>query len=59
MRFITRREMGCDMAETLRKLRPGILIAVGAVVVAGLAVAVKRAADFDLDFDLDWDDLPA
>lgn len=47
------------MADTLRKLKPGILIAVGAVVLAGLAVAVKRASDFDLDFDLDWDDLPA
>jgi len=52
-------EMGCDMADTLRKLRPGILIAVGAVVLAGLAVAMKRATDFDIDFDLDWDDLPA
>ena len=47
------------MADTLRKLRPAILIAVGAVVLAGLAVAMKRATDFDIDFDLDWDDLPA
>ena len=47
------------MAEALKKVGPGVWLALGAVVVAGLAVAVKRAVDFDVDFDLDWDNLPA
>lgn len=47
------------MTETLRRYRPGILLALSAVIFAGLAVAAKRATDFDLDFDLDWEDLPA
>lgn len=47
------------MTQTLRKYRPGIFLALGAMVVAGLAVAVKRAVDFDVDLDLDWDNLPA
>jgi preprotein translocase subunit YajC len=53
-----RKERG-DMSATLKRLTPGILVAVGAAVIAGLAIAVKRAGDFDLDFDLNWDDLPA
>lgn len=47
------------MTAALKKLSPGILFAVGAAVLAGLAIAVKRASDFEIDFDLDWDDLPA
>ena len=47
------------MTATLKRLTPGILVAVSAAVLAGLAIAVKRAGDFDLDFDLNWDDLPA
>ena len=47
------------MNDTLKRLMPGILLAAGAVLVAGLALAVSRATDFDMDFDLDWDDLPA
>ena len=47
------------MTATLKRLSPGILFAVGAAVLAGLAIAVKRASDFEIDFDLDWDDLPA
>ncbi|MGH6658262.1 MAG: hypothetical protein ACREBP_01610 [Sphingomicrobium sp.] len=47
------------MAFLLKALKPGIAVALGAVIVAGLAIAVKRATDFELDFDLDWDDLPA
>jgi len=51
--------MGWDMAFVLRNLKPGIAVALSAVIVAGLAIVIKRATDFDLDFDLDWDDLPA
>lgn len=40
-------------------LKPGIMIAVGAAVFAGLAIAIKRATDIDLDLDLDWENLPA
>ena len=47
------------MNTFLKALKPGIAVALGAVLMAGLAIAVKRATDFDLDFDLDWDDLPA
>lgn len=47
------------MTDAFRKVGPGIWFAVGAVVLAGLAVAVKRATDLDLDFDLNWEDLPA
>lgn len=47
------------MTATLKRLTPGILLAVSAAVLAGLAIAVKRASDIDIDFDLDWDDLPA
>jgi hypothetical protein len=47
------------MTATLKRLSPGILLAVGAAFLAGLAIAVKRASDFEIDFDLDWDDLPA
>lgn len=47
------------MAFLLKALKPGIAVALGAVIVAGLAIAMNRATDFDLDFDLDWDDLPA
>ncbi|MEO6198438.1 MAG: hypothetical protein ABIO68_00665 [Sphingomicrobium sp.] len=47
------------MAFVLRNLKPGIAVAIGAVIVAGLAIAVKRATDFDMDFELNWDDLPA
>lgn len=47
------------MNATLKGLKPGILFAVGAAVLAGLAIAIKRASDFEIDFDLDWDDLPA
>ena len=43
----------------VKRMKPGIMFAVGAVVVAGLAYAVKKATDFDLNFDLNWDDLPA
>jgi hypothetical protein len=43
----------------MKRLKPGIIVAVGAVVIAGLAYAVKRATDFDLNLDLNWDDLPA
>lgn len=47
------------MTATLKSLRPGIMLALGAAVLAGLAIAVKRASDFDIDFDLNWEDLPA
>jgi hypothetical protein len=47
------------MSATLKRMTPGILVAVGAAMIAGLAIAVKRAGDLDLDFDLNWDDLPA
>lgn len=47
------------MTIALKSLKPGILFALGAAVLAGLAIAVKRASDFDSDFDLNWDDLPA
>jgi hypothetical protein len=47
------------MAVAVKKVGPGIWLALGAVLVAGLAVAVKRAVDFDVDLDLDWDNLPA
>lgn len=47
------------MTATLKRLTPGILVALSAAVLAGLAIAVKRAGDFDLDLDLNWDDLPA
>ena len=43
----------------LKRLKPGIKVAVGAAVIAGLAYAMKRATDFDLDLELNWDDLPA
>lgn len=43
----------------VNRIKPGIIVAVGALVIAGLAFAVKRATDFDLDFELQWDDLPA
>ena len=47
------------MTATLKRLRPGIMLALGAAVVAGLAIAVKRASEFDMDFELNWEDLPA
>ncbi len=47
------------MNITLKRLKPGIMLAVGAALLAGLAIAVNRATDFEIDFDLDWDDLPA
>ncbi|MES2002411.1 MAG: hypothetical protein V4444_08900 [Pseudomonadota bacterium] len=47
------------MDTLLKALKPGIAVAFGAVLLAGLAIAVKRATDVDLDFDLNWDDLPA
>jgi ABC-type nitrate/sulfonate/bicarbonate transport system permease component len=47
------------MSATLKRLTPGILLAVSAALLAGLAIAVSRAAEFDMDFDLNWDDLPA
>lgn len=47
------------MSATLKRLSPGILLAVSAAVLAGLAIAVKRASDFEIDLDLDWEDLPA
>lgn len=47
------------MTIALKSLKPGIMFAVGAAVLAGLALAVKRASDFDMDFDLDWEDMPA
>jgi hypothetical protein len=47
------------MTMTLKSLKPGIMFAVGAAVLAGLAIAVKRASDFDMDFDLNWEDMPA
>ncbi|MEO6433705.1 MAG: hypothetical protein ABIO29_06985 [Sphingomicrobium sp.] len=47
------------MTVPLKRMKPGILVALGAVVIAGLAYAVKRATDFDLDLELSWDDLPA
>ncbi|MEO7864693.1 MAG: hypothetical protein ABIR63_02340, partial [Sphingomicrobium sp.] len=50
---------GGTMAFVLRNLKSGIAVAIGAVMIAGLAFAVKRATDFDLDFELNWDDLPA
>lgn len=56
---IPQRTTGCDMTVPVKKLKPGILVAVGAVMIASLAYAVKRATDFDLDLDLNWDDLPA
>ena len=46
------------MTATLKRLRPGIMLALGAAVVAGLAIAVKRASEFDMDFELNWEDLP-
>lgn len=47
------------MNVPVKRMKPGIIVAVGAVVIAGLAFAVKRATDFDLDLELKWDDLPA
>jgi hypothetical protein len=47
------------MQRTLKRMKPGLWLAVGAMMAAGLAVAVSRAIDFDVDFDLDWDNLPA
>ena len=47
------------MERTLKRLMPGIIAAAGALIVAGIALAVTRALDFDMDFELDWDDLPA
>ena len=47
------------MTATLKRLTPGILLAVSAAVLAGLAIAVSRASEFDMDFDLYWDDRPA
>ena len=47
------------MNATLKRLKPGIMFALGAAVIAGLAIAVKRASEFDMDFDLNWEDLPA
>lgn len=47
------------MAVPVKRMKPGILVALGAVVIAGLAFAAKRAMDFDLDLELNWDDLPA
>ncbi|MDL2339943.1 MAG: hypothetical protein QFB89_01285 [Pseudomonadota bacterium] len=47
------------MTSVLKMLKPGIAVALGAMILAGLAIAVKRAADFDVDLDFDWDDLPA
>ena len=47
------------MTIALKSLKPGIMLAVGAAVLAGLALALKRASDFDIDFDLNWEDLPA
>ncbi len=46
------------MTATLKRLKPGIMLALGAAVVAGLAIAVKRASEFDMDFELNWEDLP-
>lgn len=50
---------GWTMNITLKRLKPGIMLALGAALLAGRAIAFNRATDFDLDFDLDWDDLPA
>ena len=47
------------MSATLKRMTPGILLAVSAALLAGLAIAVSRASEFDMDFDLNWDDLPA
>ena len=45
------------MERTLRRLKPGIIAAAGALVVAGIAIALTRALDIDLE--LDWENLPA
>lgn len=47
------------MKATLKRLKPGIMVALGAAVLAGLAIAVKRASEFEIDLDLNWEDLPA
>ena len=47
------------MNVPVKRLKPGIRLAVGAVVIAGLALLMKRVTDFDLDLELNWDDLPA
>ena len=39
------------MTATLKRLTPGILLAVSAAVLAGLAIAVSRASELDIDFD--------
>ena len=47
------------MTAALKRMTPGILLAVSAAVLAGLAIAVSRASELDIDFDLNWEDLPA
>jgi hypothetical protein len=44
------------MGLTLKRLKPGILLAVGVALVAGLAVAITRAVDVDLDLGGDTDE---
>ena len=46
---------GADMELALKRLKPGILLAVGVALLAGFAVAVTRAIDVDLDLGGDTD----
>jgi hypothetical protein len=46
------------MELALKRLKPGIMLAVGVALLAGLAVAITRAIDVDLeladDLDGEW-----
>ena len=46
---------GADMEVALKRLKPGIMLAVGVALFAGLAIAVARAIDVDLDLRGDPD----